>query len=48
MVPGITLGFNTDFDPAAGLFTTANFQGASSAQLDAARATYAWLTGRVR
>jgi Carboxypeptidase regulatory-like domain/Invasin, domain 3 len=47
MVTGITLGFNTDFDPAAGLFTTANFPGASSAQLDAARATYAELTGRV-
>jgi Carboxypeptidase regulatory-like domain/TonB dependent receptor len=47
MVTGITLGFNTDFDPAAGLFNTTNFQGASSAQLDAARATYAQLTGRV-
>ena len=47
IVRGITLGFNTDFDPAAGMFTTANFPGASSAQLDAARATYAVLTGRV-
>jgi len=47
MVPGITLGFNTDFDPAAGMFTTANFPGASSAQLNAARDTYAVLTGRV-
>ena len=47
MVPGITLGFNTDFDPAAGMFNTTNFPGASSAQLDAARATYAVLTGRV-
>ncbi len=47
MVRGITLGFNTDFDPAAGLFNTTNFPGASSAQLDAARATYAVLTGRV-
>jgi hypothetical protein len=47
MVPGITLGFNTDFDPAIGLFNTTNFPGASSAQLDAARATYAVLTGRV-
>ena len=47
MVNGITLGFNTDFDPAAGLFTTANFAGASSDQLSAARATYAVLTGRV-
>ncbi len=47
MVQGITLGFNTDFDPAAGLFTTANFPGASGDQLAAARATYANLTGRV-
>jgi hypothetical protein len=47
IVRGITLGFNTDFDPAAGMFTTGNFPGASSAQLDAARATYAILTGRV-
>ena len=47
MVRGITLGFNTDFDPAATMFNTTNFPGASSAQLDAARATYAILTGRV-
>ena len=47
MVPGITLGFNTDFDPAASMFNTNNFQGASTAQLDAARAVYAILTGRV-
>ena len=30
MVPGITLGFNTDFDPAASMFSTANFPGASA------------------
>ena len=47
MVQGLTLGFNTDFDPAIGLFTTANFPGASSANLTAARDTYAVLTGRV-
>ncbi len=47
MVRGITLGFNTDFDPAIGLFNTTNFPGASSDQLTAARATYAVLTGRV-
>ncbi|HEX6974769.1 MAG TPA: TonB-dependent receptor, partial [Vicinamibacterales bacterium] len=47
MVKGITLGFNTDFDPAASMFNTTNFPGASSANLDAARATYAVLTGRV-
>ena len=47
MVRGITLGFNTDFDPAIGLFNTTNFPGASSATLNAARDTYAVLTGRV-
>ena len=35
IVRGITLGFNTDFDPATGLFNTTNFPGASSAQLTA-------------
>ena len=47
IVRGITLGLNTDFDPAAGMFTVANFPGASAAQLTAARNTYAVLTGRV-
>jgi len=47
MVRGITLGFSQEFDPASSLFTTANFPGASSDQLNAARATYAVLTGRV-
>ncbi len=47
MVPGINLGFNTQFDPASSLFTTANFPGASSAQLTDARELYALLTGRV-
>ena len=47
MVPGINIGFNTDFDPANSMFSTANFPGASSAQLTAARNTYAVLTGRV-
>jgi Carboxypeptidase regulatory-like domain/TonB dependent receptor/TonB-dependent Receptor Plug Domain len=46
-VPGIDLRFNTTNDPAAGLFTTANFQGASAAQLTDARELYALLTGRV-
>ncbi|MEO8028488.1 MAG: hypothetical protein ABI823_18550, partial [Bryobacteraceae bacterium] len=41
MVPGITLGFNQDFDPAAGMFNATNFPGASTTQLNAARATYA-------
>jgi hypothetical protein len=47
MVPGITLGFDTNFDPANSMFNTTNFPGASSAQLTAAQATYAVLTGRV-
>ena len=47
VVRGITVGFNTDFDPAIGLFNTTNFPGASTDQLTAARGTYAWLTGRV-
>src|SRR5262249_10768786 len=46
IVTGISLGFNTDFDPAIGLFNTTNFPGASSDNLSAARATYAVLTGR--
>jgi hypothetical protein len=47
MVRGITLGTDPDFDPAASLFTAANFAGASSAQLTAARNAFAVLTGRV-
>jgi hypothetical protein len=47
MVPQVNLGFNQDFDPAAGLFTTANLQGASTANLADARDLYALLTGRV-
>lgn len=47
MVRGINLGFNTDFDPAAGMFNATNFPGASGAVLAAARNTYANLTGRV-
>jgi hypothetical protein len=47
MVPGIDLRFNTANDPAAFLFTGANFAGASAAQLTAARDLYALLTGRV-
>ncbi len=47
MVPGIGIGFSTQFDPAAGLFTGANFSGASSGDLTEARELYALLTGRV-
>jgi hypothetical protein len=47
IVPGINLGFSTQFDPAAGLFTTGNFPSASTGQLTDARELYALLTGRV-
>jgi hypothetical protein len=47
MVPGVGIGFSTQFDPAAGLFTSANFSGASSGDLTEARELYALLTGRV-
>lgn len=47
MVPGIQLGFESTNDPAALLFTTANFPGASSGQLTDARELYGLLTGRV-
>jgi hypothetical protein len=46
-VPGISLGFNTNNDPAAGLFNGTNFPGASATQLGEARDLYALLTGRV-
>jgi hypothetical protein len=44
IVPTMTLGFNTANDPAAGIFTAANFPGGD---LGDARALYAILTGRV-
>jgi hypothetical protein len=46
-VPTLNFGVTSD-DPAAGLFTTANFPGASAANLNAARGLYAILTGRVQ
>ncbi|HPW19204.1 MAG TPA: TonB-dependent receptor [Vicinamibacterales bacterium] len=46
-VPYVALGFDTTNDPAAGMFNTANFPGASSADLSNARNLYALLTGRV-
>ncbi len=45
-VPGIGFGVDTT-DPAAAMFTTANFPGASSNDLSNARNIYAVLTGRV-
>jgi hypothetical protein len=46
MVPEVRFGVVTG-DPAAGMFTTANFPGASTTQLNNARNLYALLTGRV-
>ena len=45
-VPGITLGVDAT-DPAAPMFSAANFPGASNADLTNARNIYATLTGRV-
>jgi hypothetical protein len=47
VAPTIGLGFDTNFDPARGMFSTANFPNATGGQLDEARALYALLTGRV-
>jgi hypothetical protein len=46
LLPTITFGIVTG-DPAAGLFTAANFPGASAANLTAAQNLYALLTGRI-
>ena len=46
-VPQINIGFNTALDPAASLFSAANFPGANADQLTDARQLYALLTGRV-
>jgi hypothetical protein len=46
LIPTIRFGVTPD-DPAAALFTSANFPGASSANLSAAASLYALLTGRV-
>ena len=46
-VPTVNIGFDNTNDPARGLFTTANFPGASNGNLTDARALYGLLTGRV-
>jgi hypothetical protein len=46
-VTAITLGFDQNTDPAAGLFNTTNFPNATGGQLTEARNLYALLTGRV-
>ena len=48
LVPALTLGVDTTFDPAnAVMFTNTHFPGAANADLTNARALYALLTGRV-
>jgi hypothetical protein len=47
VVPAIGLGFDNNNDPAASIFNTTNFQGASTGQLGTARTLYGVLTGRV-
>ncbi len=47
IVQQVNQGFNTTFDPAAGMFNTTNFPGASTGNLGDARAVYAMLTGRI-
>ena len=46
-VPTISLGFSTQNDPAATMFTSTVIPGASAGQLGDARELYALLTGRV-
>ena len=46
-VTPITLGFDTNTDPANGMFSAANFPSATANQLNEARGLYAILTGRV-
>jgi hypothetical protein len=46
-VLGINLAFTAANDPAAGMFNTTSFSGASGGQLNDARDLYALLTGRV-
>ena len=46
LVPSITLGLDGN-DPAAAIFTAANFPGASNADITAAANIYSLLTGRV-
>ena len=47
IVPQVNLDFIASEDPAAGMFTSANFPGISNGDLNNARRIYAMLTGRV-
>jgi hypothetical protein len=46
-VQQLDFGVDQNFDPAAGMFNTTNFAGASNQNLTDARALYAVLTGRI-
>jgi len=47
LAPTVALGMTSSGDPADGMFTTANFPGASTTDLTNAKALYAVLTGRI-
>ncbi len=47
LVPTLNMGFDTTNDPAAAMFNTTNFPGASTGNLSDARGLYALLTGRL-
>jgi Carboxypeptidase regulatory-like domain len=47
LVPTVNLGLDVTNDPAAAMFSTANFPGATTGNLTDARNLYALLTGRV-
>lgn len=47
VVPLVILGFDATNDPARGMFSAANFPGASANDLTAARNLYATVTGRI-
>ncbi|MCX6538875.1 MAG: TonB-dependent receptor [Acidobacteria bacterium] len=46
-VPSLALGMTSSGDPADAMFTTANFPGASSTDINNARSLYSVLTGRI-
>ncbi len=46
-VPALTIGLDVNNDPAAAMFNTTNFPGASTANLTDARNIYSVLTGRI-
>lgn len=47
LVPTVNIGVDTTNDPAAAMFNTTNFQGATTGNLADARNLYALLTGRI-